>query len=87
MTVRAPHDRRLVQPALFTLMRAVAGRMAVDAARMGQHFAESVNKAADRALVSPIAAKLSGPQAHAARSRGRVTGQHAHRERGGSNET
>jgi hypothetical protein len=40
MTVRAPHDRRLVEPALFTLARAVAGRMAVDAAAMGQDFAK-----------------------------------------------
>ena len=40
MTVRAALDRRLVQPALLALARAVAGRMAVHAARMGQHLAE-----------------------------------------------
>ena len=40
MTVGAAHDWRLVEPALFTLARAVAGRMAVDAARMRKHLAE-----------------------------------------------
>jgi hypothetical protein len=39
-TVGAPLDRRLVESAQFTLVRPVAGRMAVDAARMGQDFAE-----------------------------------------------
>ena len=40
MTVRAAHHRRLMQPALVTLMRAVGGRMAIHAARIGQHPAE-----------------------------------------------
>ena len=39
-TVRAPFDRRLVRPTLFALAWPIAGRMAVDAARIGQHFAE-----------------------------------------------
>src|SRR5271169_854503 len=39
-TVRAPLDRRLVGPAQFTLAWPVTGRMTVDAARIGQHFAE-----------------------------------------------
>jgi hypothetical protein len=40
MTVGAALDRRLMQPALVALARAVAGGMAVDAARIGQHFSE-----------------------------------------------
>ena len=62
MTVRAAHDRRLVQPALVALARAVAGRMAVDAARMGQHLAElgehrrrPRRRVADRRRSSPAA--------------------------------
>src|SRR6478752_3074171 len=37
--VSTARDRRLVQPAFICLMRAVAGRMAIDASRMGQHLA------------------------------------------------
>src|ERR1700694_4477952 len=40
MTVGAALDGRLVKPALVTLARAVAGRMAVNTAWMGQHLAE-----------------------------------------------
>ncbi len=40
MTVSAALDRRLVRPGVFALARMVAGRMAVDAARMGQNLAE-----------------------------------------------
>src|ERR1700736_171587 len=40
VTVNAARDRRLVQPARVTLVRAVAGRMAIDAARMRQHLAD-----------------------------------------------
>src|SRR5262245_63005992 len=40
MTIRAPCDRRLVPTALFSLAWVVAGWMAVDAARMRQHFSE-----------------------------------------------
>ena len=40
MTVRAALDRRLMQAAFVTLVRAVAGRMAVHAARIGQDLAE-----------------------------------------------
>src|SRR5258708_20105624 len=40
MTVNAALDGRLVQPALVTLARAVAGRVAVNTARMGQHLAK-----------------------------------------------
>jgi len=39
-TVRAARDGRLVQPAQIALARAVAGGMAVGAARMSQHLAE-----------------------------------------------
>src|SRR5450830_329215 len=39
-TVRPPLDRRLMEPAQFALVRAVAGGMAVDAALIGQHFPE-----------------------------------------------
>ena len=38
--VRTALDRRLVKPAFICLMWAVAGRMTIDAARMGQHLAE-----------------------------------------------
>src|SRR5258705_3341401 len=38
--VRTARDRWLVKPAFICLMWAVAGRMAIDAARMGQHLAE-----------------------------------------------
>src|ERR1700722_7604122 len=40
-TVFAAHNGRLMQPVqlALTLARAVAGRMAVDAARIAQHFA------------------------------------------------
>jgi hypothetical protein len=40
-TVFAAHNRRLMQPVQLTLALAgaVAGRMAVDAARIAQHFA------------------------------------------------
>jgi hypothetical protein len=40
VTIDAARDRRLMQPALVALARAVAGRMAVNAARMRQHLAE-----------------------------------------------
>src|SRR6186713_2068305 len=40
MAVRAAHDRRLMQAALVTLPRSVAGGMAIHAARMGQHLAQ-----------------------------------------------
>jgi hypothetical protein len=40
MTVGTPCDRRLVWTTVFALARAVAGWMAVDTARIGQHFAE-----------------------------------------------
>src|SRR5438046_2200210 len=38
--VRTPLDRRLVKPAFICLMWAVAGRMTINAARVGQHLAE-----------------------------------------------
>src|SRR5437867_3544014 len=37
--VRTARDRRLMQPAQIALPRTIAGRMAVGAARMGQHLA------------------------------------------------
>ena len=40
MAIGTALDRRLVEPTRFTLMRSVAGRMAVHAARMGQHLAD-----------------------------------------------
>jgi hypothetical protein len=40
MAVRTALDRRLMQPALVALARAIAGRMTVDAARMSQDFAQ-----------------------------------------------
>jgi hypothetical protein len=40
LTVGTALDRRLVRTALFSLARAIAGRMAVDAARMRQHLSE-----------------------------------------------
>ena len=40
VTVRTARDRRLMQPAQIALTRTVAGRMAIDAARMGEHLAE-----------------------------------------------
>ena len=38
--VGAAFDRRLMQPRHVALARAVAGRMAIETARVGQHFAE-----------------------------------------------
>jgi hypothetical protein len=38
--IRSPLDRRLVNPAQFTLMRTIAGGMAIDAAWTGQDFAK-----------------------------------------------
>src|SRR6266851_7958500 len=40
MTVGATRDRRLMQPAFVALVWTVAGRMAVNTARMHQHLAE-----------------------------------------------
>ena len=40
MSVGATGDRRLVRAAFFSLARAIAGRMTVDAARMREDFAE-----------------------------------------------
>src|SRR5215472_15730424 len=40
MTVGTALDRRLVEPTLISLARAVAGWMAVHTARMRQHFSE-----------------------------------------------
>ena len=39
-TIRTALDRRLMQPALLALARAIAGRMTVDATRMGEDLAE-----------------------------------------------
>jgi hypothetical protein len=40
MAIGAALDRRLVRPPVFTLERVIAGRMAVDATGMRQHFSE-----------------------------------------------
>src|SRR5919108_1561273 len=40
MTVGTALDRRLMEATLFSLARAIAGRMAIHAARMRQHFSE-----------------------------------------------
>src|ERR1700733_9236084 len=40
MPVHTARDRRLMEPALIPLVRTVAGRMAIDAAWVGQHFSE-----------------------------------------------
>ena len=40
MPIGAARDRRLMQPAEIALPRTIAGRMAVGAARMGQHLAK-----------------------------------------------
>src|ERR1700722_8915810 len=43
-SVRAALDRRLMEPHHIPLARAVAGGMAIHAARVGQHFAEFAEK-------------------------------------------
>jgi hypothetical protein len=40
MTIGTALHRRLVEPTLFALARAIAGWMAVHAARIRQHFSE-----------------------------------------------
>src|SRR3954464_811166 len=60
MAVSAARDRRLMQAGTVALVRPVAGRMTVGAARMRQHLPSSVKIAAERFSVSPTEAKLSG---------------------------
>jgi hypothetical protein len=59
-TVRPALDGRLVHPAQLTLVRAVAGRVAVDAAWMGENLAEFGKQRNRSASGSAIDAKLSG---------------------------
>src|ERR1700722_3671361 len=82
MPVHAARDRRLMQPALVALARTVPGRMAIDAARMGQHFSE-LDEIRHRSLIR------RGDRREAVRRRklvrrrlgDGVIGQHAHRQR------
>src|ERR1700694_1758953 len=79
MTVNAALDGRLVQPALITLARAVAGRMAANAARMRQHLAE-FGEYCHRPCVRVGDRGKAFRRRQRVRSglRSRVTGQHAH---------
>src|SRR6266436_2880953 len=79
--VRTALDRRLVKPAFICLMWAVAGRMAINAARMGQHLAklrEHGGRARLRVADRPEA--LGRSQCVGRGLRGRVTRQHACRQ-------
>src|SRR5260370_4386746 len=87
MTVNAALDGRLVQPALVTLARAVAGRMAINAARMRQHLAK-LGEHCSRSRVGVGDRGKTFRRSQRVRSglRSRVTGQHAHSKRCDRNE-
>jgi hypothetical protein len=87
MAIRSAHDRRLVQPALVALSRTLARRMAVGATRMGQHFAEFGEHGRRPRFYIRNRRKAVGACKRMRRGLGgRVTREHAHRERGGSDE-
>ncbi len=87
MTVNAALDGRLVQPALVTLARAVAGRMAVNTARMGQHLAElGEHGRRPRVRVRDRAKTFRRSQRVRGGLRSCVPGMHAHGKRCDRNE-